>query len=216
MSSRSQCRSTRHKRSTSSTVSKISRGQNVQAFKRNQIIIQSLYVMCWGYGSQCKSRRAGVMWSHLCTRNTLTRPCCYPLWLWLWPTQSMSHLKTIKLPTHLLNSNFQLVNIGLKPRDIVLTNIYRPPSSSKSIFLEEFCSLLATLGTDAADRLMICGDFNLPGISPNKIDDDLADLLNSTCFTQHIDASIRHDSHHTRSSLLDLINTPPQKFLTMI
>ena len=103
---------------------------------------------------------------------------------------------------------FQLVNIGLKSRDIILANIYRPPSSSKSIFLEEFGSLLATLGTDAADRLMICGDFNLPGISPNKIDDDLADLLNSTCFSQHINASNRHDSHYTKSSLLDLIITP--------
>ena len=86
--------------------------------------------------------------------------------------------------------------------------IYRPPSSSKSVFLEEFGSLLATLGTDAADRLMICGDFNLPGMSPDKIDDDLADLINSTCFTQHVNASTRHDSHYTKSSLLDLIITP--------
>ena len=103
---------------------------------------------------------------------------------------------------------FQLVNIGLKSRDIVLANIYPPPSSSKSVFLEEFSSLLATLGTDAADRLMICGDFNLPGMSPDKIDDDLADLLNSTGFTQHVNASTRHDSHYTKSSLLDLIITP--------
>ena len=103
---------------------------------------------------------------------------------------------------------FQLVNIDLKSRDIVLANIYRPPLSSKSIFLEEFGSLLATLGTDAADHLMICGDFNLPGMSPDKIDDDLADLLNSTCFTQNINASTRHDSHYTKSSLLDLIITP--------
>ena len=109
---------------------------------------------------------------------------------------------------HNTSFEFQLVNIGLKSRVIVLANIYRPPSSSKSIFLEEFGSLLATLGTDAADRLMICGDFNLPGMSPDKIDDDLADLLNSTCFTQHINASTRHDSHYTKSSLLDLIITP--------
>ena len=103
---------------------------------------------------------------------------------------------------------FQLVNIGLKSRDVVLANIYRPPSSSKSTFLDEFGPLLTTLGTEAPDRLMICGDINLPGNSPNEIDDDLADLLNSTCFTQHIDVSTRHDSHHTRSSLLDLIITP--------
>ena len=106
------------------------------------------------------------------------------------------------------NSSFGLTLIGLKSQDIILANIYRPPLSSKSIFLEEFASLLATLGTDAADRLMICSDFNIPDISPNKIDDDLAHLLNSTCFTQHVNASTRHDSHHTKSSLLDLIITP--------
>ena len=49
----------------------------------------------------------------------------------------------------------QLVNIGLKSRDIVLANIYRPPSSSKSVFLDEFGLLLTNLGTDAVDRLMI-------------------------------------------------------------
>ena len=102
---------------------------------------------------------------------------------------------------------FQPVNIGLKSRNIILANIYRPPSSSKSIFLEEFGSLLATLGTDVADRLRICSDFNLPGIYPDKIDDDLADLLYSTCFT-HVNASTQHDSHYTKSSLLDLIITP--------
>ena len=59
----------------------------------------------------------------------------------------------------------QLVNIGLKSRDIVLAKIYRPPSSSKSVFLDEFGLLLTNLGTDAVDRLMICGDFNLPGTS---------------------------------------------------
>ena len=87
-------------------------------------------------------------------------------------------------------------------------NIYRPPSSSKSIFLEEFGSLLAALGTDAVDRLMISGNFNLPGTSPNEIDNDLADLLNSTCFTHHINSPTQHDLHHTSSSLLDLIITP--------
>ena len=49
----------------------------------------------------------------------------------------------------LTHSSFelQLVNIGLPSQDIVLANIYRPPSSSKSTFFEKFGSLLATLGT---------------------------------------------------------------------
>ena len=90
---------------------------------------------------------------------------------------------------------FQLVNIGFQSRDIVLQNIFRPPSSSKLIFIEEFGSLLATLGTDL-DRLMISGDFNLSGTSPNEIDDGLADLLNSTGFKlkQHISSPTRYDS----------------------
>ena len=42
----------------------------------------------------------------------------------------------------------------------------------------------------------------------NEIDDNLADLLNSTGITQHISSLTRHDSNHTKSSLLDLIITP--------
>ena len=40
----------------------------------------------------------------------------------------------------------QLVNIGLKSRDIVLANIYRLPSSSKSVFFDEFGLLLTNQG----------------------------------------------------------------------
>ena len=102
----------------------------------------------------------------------------------------------------------QLVNIGLKSRDIVLANIYRPPSSSKSVFFDEFGLLLTNLGSDAVDRLMICGDFNLPGTSPDTIDNGLAELFHSTSFSQFVKSSTRHDSHHNRSSLLDHIITP--------
>ena len=110
----------------------------------------------------------------------------------------------------------QLVNIGLKSRDIVLANIYRPPSSSKSVFLDEFGLLLPNLGTDAVDRLMICGDFNLPGTSPDTIDNGLAELLHSTSFSQFVKSPTRHDSHHDRSSLLDLIITPSSSKLVTV
>ena len=101
----------------------------------------------------------------------------------------------------------QLVNISLQSRDIVLANIYRPPSSSKPLFFEEFGLLLTNLGTDAVDRLIICGDFNLPGISPDTIDSGLAELLESTSFIQFVNSPTRHDSRHLKSSLLDLIIT---------
>ena len=90
----------------------------------------------------------------------------------------------------------------------MLANIYRPLSSSKSLFYEEFGLLLTNLGTDAVDRLIICGDFNLPGTSPDMIDNGVAELLNSTSFTQLVKSPTRHDSRHNRVSLLDLIITP--------
>ena len=58
MSSRSQSRSTGHQ-STSAIVSKISRGRTTQELKHDHT--HSLYVIRCGYGSQCKSIRAGVM-----------------------------------------------------------------------------------------------------------------------------------------------------------
>ena len=85
----------------------------------------------------------------------------------------------------------QLVNITLQFRDIVLANIYRPPSSSKSLFFEEFGLLLTNLGTEVVDRLIICGDFNLPGTSPDTIDNGLAELLHSTSFTQFVKSPTR-------------------------
>ena len=89
----------------------------------------------------------------------------------------------------------------------MLANIFRPPSSSESL-LFEFGLLLTNLGKEVVDRLIICGDFNLPGTSPHTIDNGLAELLNSTSFTQFVKSPTRHDTHHDRFSLLDLIITP--------
>ena len=116
----------------------------------------------------------------------------------------MSYLVSTTSLIHPSNSNRLTLASSLETL-CWLTYTVVPP---QAIFLEEFGSLLATLGTDAANRLMISGDFNLPGTSSNEIDDDLADLLNSTGFTQHISSPTRHDSNQTKSSLLDLIITP--------
>ena len=62
---------------------------------------------------------------------------------------------------------------------------------------------------------MICGDFNLPGTSPDTIDNELAELLHSTSFSQFVQSPTRHDSHHDRSSLLDLIITPSSSKLVI-
>ena len=60
------------------------------------------------------------------------------------------------------------------------------------MFFEEFGSLLATLGIDTVDRLIICGDLNLPGTSPDKIDDDLAELVHSTSFAQLVNSPTQY------------------------
>ena len=108
-------------------------------------------------------------------------------------TLSSYHRDTIDVQPRkhkLTHSSFelQLVNVGLPSKDIVLANIYRPPSSSKSTFFEEFGSLLASLGIDMVDGLIICGDLIYQATSPDKIDDDLAELLNSTSFTQLVNS----------------------------
>ena len=108
----------------------------------------------------------------------------------------------------------QLVNICSPGRDFVLANIYRPPSASKSTFLAEFANLLTTLGIDTVNRLIICGDFNLPGNSPDTIDDELTELLHSTSFAQFVDAPTRYDTHHDKWSLLDLVISSSTSFLT--
>ena len=70
--------------------------------------------------------------------------------------------------------------------------IYRPPSSSKPLFFREFGLFLTNLGTDAVDRLLICGDFNLPGTSSDKIDSGLAELLNPPLSPNSVNSPTRH------------------------
>jgi len=60
----------------------------------------------------------------------------------------------------------------------MVANIYRPPSSPMPTFLDEFTDLLSTIRQGSNERLIICGDFNLPGDEAASIDERLASLLN--------------------------------------
>ena len=75
-------------------------------------------------------------------------------------------------------------------------------------------NLETTLGIDAVNRFIICGNFNLPGNSPDTIDDELTELLHSTSFAQFVDAPTRYDTHHDKWSLLDLVISSSTSFLT--
>ena len=65
----------------------------------------------------------------------------------------------------LVPKTFELQLAGLQVGNIAVkvANIYRPPRLSKTDFLDEFADLLASLCSGTGGRLLICGDFNMPG-----------------------------------------------------
>ena len=75
------------------------------------------------------------------------------------------NLSARPITTKFSPTSFELQLVGQQVTQILVkvTNIYRPPSSSKSTFLDEFVDLLSTICQGSNERLIICGDFNLPG-----------------------------------------------------
>jgi len=98
----------------------------------------------------------------------------------------------------------QLVGLQLNKVLVKVANIYRPPSSSKSMFLDEFAELLTTIGSGIGERRIICGDFNMPGADEATIDDQLATLLDVHGYEQHVTGPTRGNN------LLDLVITTTQ------
>lgn len=92
-----------------------------------------------------------------------------------------------------------------------IVNIYRPPSSLKSAFMDEFAELLASIGLGLNEKLVICGDFNLPGADSVSIDSQLMVLLDVLGYEQHVTEPTRHNSTGTVANLLDLIITTASK-----
>jgi len=85
-----------------------------------------------------------------------------------------------------------------------------PPALSKSAFLDEFADLLASLGSGTGERLVICGDLNMPGSDAVNIDERLTSLLDIHGYQQHVTQSTRHDPRQLllqRDNLLDLVIT---------
>ena len=83
---------------------------------------------------------------------------------------------------------------------VLMISIYRPPKSSKALFLTEISELLSICSTDY-ERTLICGDANL---HVDNVSDAVAmsflQLLHSLDFTQHIEGPT-HKHGHT----LDLV-----------
>jgi Reverse transcriptase (RNA-dependent DNA polymerase)/Endonuclease-reverse transcriptase len=106
-------------------------------------------------------------------------------------------------------STFELQLVGLRVGKtlVKVANVYRPPSSSKSTFLDEFADLLVSIGLSHNERLLVCGDFNMPGEDANTIDDRLSALLDEHGYQQHINVPTRRDPCTQRENILDVLIT---------
>ena len=76
-----------------------------------------------------------------------------------------------------ISLELQVVNVKSGSNHNVIVNIYYPPSSSKPAFLAELADFITTTGIEVGDQLVLCGDFNLPGLSSATIDQDLENIL---------------------------------------
>ena len=118
-----------------------------------------------------------------------------------------STLKVAKIPIQNFTSFESLcvrftTTSKTKPLSFILLTIYRPPSSSKSIFLSEFSTLLEDLATTPSE-LIITGDFNIHVDTPDcPSSSPFLNLLDAYSLKQHITFPT-HSSGHT----LDLLVT---------
>ena len=62
---------------------------------------------------------------------------------------------------------------------VVVVNIYRPPSALISSFIDELDDLLGTIISDSNNKIILCGDFNCPGLDETHIDNGLLTVLES-------------------------------------
>ena len=95
----------------------------------------------------------------------------------------------------------QLMKINTTVPPTTIVNIYRPPSSSRAVFLDYLAELIAVISADTNAGLLLCGDVNCAGTNADNIDDDLQSVFDSFGLTQHVNTSTRGDN------LLDIIVT---------
>jgi len=113
-------------------------------------------------------------------------------------------LSARSIKTRFSPTSFELQLVGLQVNKVLVkvASVYRPPDSSKAIFIDEFTDLLTTVGQGCSERLIVCGDFNMPGDDPASIDERLSTLIEVHGYKQHVTQPTR--GHN----LLDLLITP--------
>lgn len=98
---------------------------------------------------------------------------------------------SISLDTsHLETTSFevQATTIRLRPYNMTIVNVYRPPSAPTDVFLTEFGDLVSFFITRPNDRILFCGDFN-----PTGFTEELNFLFAEFGLTQHVTCPTRND-----------------------
>jgi Endonuclease-reverse transcriptase len=92
-----------------------------------------------------------------------------------------SELNVREIPSDIKPTTFDLLvtTIGEGSEQILLANIYRPPSTNINIFFNELADLLDEL---SGRRVIFAGDFNCPGETADTINSRLDVLL--SCYNQ--------------------------------
>ena len=98
----------------------------------------------------------------------------------------------------------QLVKVTSAAPSFTVANVYRPPSSSLSDFLDELDLFISTMTPICGERLVICGDVNAPGSDSSSINADLADVFAAHGLVQHVRDPTRENN------ILDVFVTGPQ------
>jgi len=95
---------------------------------------------------------------------------------------------------------YQLIRVSSTRPAVTLANVYRPPSTSVSLFYSELSDFLSSVGS-AFDNFVICEDLNCPGSTSTSVADDLAATFDAFGLTQHVCWPTRNDN------VLDMLAT---------
>ena len=88
---------------------------------------------------------------------------------------------------------YQLIRVSSMRPAVTLANVYRPPSTSVSLFYSEFSEFLSSVGS-AFNNFVVCGDLNCPGPTSMSVAEDLAATFDAFGLSQHVCWPTRNDN----------------------
>ena len=77
----------------------------------------------------------------------------------------------------------QLTKLKSTQPPTTIVNIYRPPASSRAVFLDELAELISVISADTIAGLRLCVDMSCAQTNADNIDDDLLTTTMTTTTT---------------------------------